>query len=211
MLNLVRTARPALCLIALLAMTGPVFAQSTDAEQGAQPGSGAVSGISSQLSMGQDADAPDDMGQPYTRKEIGDWELRCLRTDDAENDPCQMYQLLVDGDDVPVAEVSLFRLPQGGQAEAGATVIVPLETALPNQLTIRIDGGAAKRYPYAFCNQLGCYARIGLTQEDVAAFKRGREATLTIVPALAPDQIVELTLSLTGFTASYDETSVIAQ
>ncbi len=78
-------------------------------------------------------------------------------------------------------------------------------------MTLQIDGGAPKRYPYAFCNQLGCYSRIGLTEEDVNAFKRGREAVMTIIPALAPDQEVKLTMSLEGFTASYDKVSVIDQ
>ena len=167
--------------------------------------------IESQLSLGQDADASDGLGKPYTKEVNGAWELRCLKTETPEQDPCQMYQLMDDGQGAPVAEFSLFRLPGEGKAKAGATVIVPLETALPNQLTVQIDGGQAKRYPYAFCNQLGCYSRIGLTQEDVAAFKRGREAVLTIIPALAPDQQVKLTMSLEGFTASYDKVSVIEQ
>lgn len=210
MLTMNLTARFALCLTGFLALSSAGLAQSTDTTT-TEEDTAAPSQIEQQLSMGENADAPTDLGQPYTQEVIGDWEMRCLRTEEPENDPCQMYQLMVDGDDIPVAEFSLFRLPEGGQAQAGATVIVPLETALPNQLTIRIDGGAAKRYPYAFCNQLGCYARIGLTAEDVNAFKRGKEARLSIVPALAPDQLVELTLSLSGFTASFDKTSVIAQ
>jgi invasion protein IalB len=78
-------------------------------------------------------------------------------------------------------------------------------------LTVAVDGGKARRYPYAFCNPVGCYVRLGLTADDVAAFKRGKEAIITIVPALAPDQQVKLTLSLDGFTASFDKSSVIDQ
>ncbi|MEO0866789.1 MAG: invasion associated locus B family protein, partial [Pseudomonadota bacterium] len=59
------------------------------------------------------------------------------------------------------------------------------------------------------CNAIGCYARIGLVQEEVNSFRRGNQATVTIVPALAPDQKVDLTLSLTGFTAAFDKTSQI--
>ena len=166
--------------------------------------------LANELPMGEDADKDPQLGQPYNAETIGAWDMRCVKTEQ-ETDPCQMYQLLDDGENNPVAEVSLFRLPPGGKAVAGATIVVPLETALPNQLTIAVDGGNARRYPYAFCNPVGCYARLGLTVEDVAAFKRGREATVTIVPALAPDQTVELTLSLEGFTASYDKASVIEQ
>jgi invasion protein IalB len=194
------------------------FAQTATEEQPAQteeqqlqPGtSGNAAQIEEQLSLGEDADKDPELGKPYTKKEIGSWEMRCIKTEE-EVDPCQMYQLLADGEGAPVAEVSLFRLPDGGQAKAGATVVVPLETALPAQLTLSVDGGKARRYPYAFCNPVGCYVRMGLTDADIGAFKRGKQAVLTIVPALAPDQKVNLTLSLDGFTAGYDEVSVIEQ
>ena len=167
-------------------------------------------GIESQLSLGEDADSDPELGKPYAKKVIGAWEMRCLKTNE-EVDPCQMYQLMDDGEGNPVAEVSLFRLPEGGKAVAGATIVVPLETALPNQLTLSVDGGKARRYPFAFCNPVGCYVRLGLTADDVNQFKRGNEGVFTIVPALAPDQKVTLTLSLDGFTAGYSEVSVIAQ
>ncbi|MEP2954756.1 MAG: invasion associated locus B family protein [Sulfitobacter sp.] len=210
----------ALPLCAALALTAPMtaFAQTATEEEPAQteeqqpqPGtSGNAAQIEEQLSLGEDADKDPELGKPYTKKEIGSWEMRCIKTEE-EVDPCQMYQLLADGEGAPVAEVSLFRLPDGGQAKAGATVVVPLETALPAQLTLSVDGGKARRYPYAFCNPVGCYVRMGLTDADIGAFKRGKQAVLTIVPALAPDQEVKLTLSLDGFTAGYDEVSVIEQ
>ena len=162
------------------------------------------------LSLGEDADKDPDLGKPYTSELNGAWEMRCIKTEQ-EVDPCQMYQLVNDGEGNPVAEVSLFRLPDGGKAVAGATIVVPLETSLTNQLTIAVDGGSARRYPFAFCNPVGCYVRLGLTDDDIAAFKRGNAAVLTIVPALAPDQKVPLALSLEGFTAGYDKVSVIEQ
>lgn len=202
------TALP-LCLA--LAITAPVgaFAQSTTTTT-EETQSGTSAEISDQLSLGEDANADPELGKPYTAEVIGAWEMRCIKTEE-EKDPCQMYQLLDDGEGAPVAEISLFRLPGSGKAEAGATIIVPLETALPRQLTISVDGGKGRRYPYAFCNPVGCYVRLGLTAADVTAFKRGKEAKITIIPALAPDQTVDLTLSLSGFTASYDKVSVIDQ
>lgn len=198
-----RTALP-LCASLLALSTLSAFAQTAETETDAKPT------IEDQLSLGEDANKDPELGKPYTKEVIGAWEMRCIKTESGD-DPCQMYQLLDDGQGAPVAEISLFRLPEGGKAEAGATVVVPLETALPNQLTISVDGGSARRYPYAFCNPVGCYARLGMTSQDVAAFKRGNEAVITIVPALAPDQKVELSLSLQGFTASFDKVSVIQQ
>lgn len=165
--------------------------------------------IEDQLSLGEDANAPQ-IGQTYTREKNGDWDLRCIKGEVEAEEPCQMYQLMSDAEGTPVAEISIFRLAEGGRAVAGATIIVPLETSLPQQLTMTVDGGAARRYPYSFCNSIGCYSRIGLVAEEVAAFRRGNAATLSLVPALAPDQKVELKMSLSGFTASFDKTSVNA-
>ncbi len=182
--------------------TSAAFAQSTDTTTEEAPK------VESQLSMGEDASKDPELGKPYTKATDGAWEQRCIKTEE-EEDPCQMYQLMDDGEGIPVAEVSLFRLPDGGQAVAGATIVVPLETSLPAQVTVAIDGGAGKRYPFAFCNPVGCYARVGLTDADISAYKRGNEAKITIVPALAPDQKVVLNLSLEGFTAAYDKVSVL--
>lgn len=155
-----------------------------------------------QLSMGEEVDenAP---GRTFIAAEFGDWQQRCIRTEDG-SDPCQLYQLLRDGDGNAVAEMSVFGLPDGQQAAAGATVITPLETLLTRQLTLTVDSGQAKRYPFDFCSAAGCFARIGLTDAEIASFKRGSEARLMIVPAAAPDQEIMLTVSLSGFTAGYD-------
>jgi invasion protein IalB len=151
------------------------------------------------------------VGQTFVKEVIGDWQLRCVKGEEDTKDTCQMYQLMDDGQGSPIAEVSIFRLENGGRAKAGSTIIVPLETALQQQITISVDGGQTRRYPYSFCNQVGCYARVGFTSEDIANFKRGNAAKVTIVPALAPDNKVELILSLTGFTVAYDKVSIAKQ
>jgi len=143
------------------------------------------------------------VGSTYVQAEHGDWEVRCVRAEEGK-DPCQLYQLLSDEAGNAVAEISIFGLPAGQQAAAGATVITPLETLLTAQLTIAVDTAKAKRYPYTFCAAAGCFARIGFTAPDVAGFKAGAKAALTIVPAAAPDEKVVLNLSLKGFTAGYD-------
>jgi invasion protein IalB len=189
--------------------TAPGAAPEAQAEtQTPPPAADGAPSVEDQLSLGEDAETA--VGQPYTKEKVGAWDMRCIRTEEGE-DPCQMYQLLLDDQGAPVAEFSLFRLPAGGKAVAGATVVVPLETALQQQLTVTVDGGKPRRYPFAFCNPVGCYVRLGMTAEDVAAYKRGNLAKLSIVPVLAPDQKVELDLSLEGFTASFDKVSLIEQ
>ncbi len=163
------------------------------------------------LSMGQEVPAgsaslatPENavLGDTYLQAGFEVWEQRCVKTEDG-SDPCQLYQLLKDETGGPVAEISMFDLPEGSKAAAGATVIVPLETLLTANLQLTIDTGKAKIYPFTFCAKIGCIARIGFTVEEVDQFRKGAGAVLTIVPAVAPDQKVALNISLKGFTAGF--------
>ncbi|MBC7132909.1 MAG: invasion associated locus B family protein [Roseovarius sp.] len=148
---------------------------------------------------------------PYIRETHGDWSLRCFpnETGDRADDLCQMYQLLTEEAGNPVAEFSLYRLEGAGQVVAGATIAVPLGTLLTEEVKLAVDGGNARSYAYSFCTMAGCFARIGLTQADVDAMKRGARATIEIVPAQVPDQKVRIPMSLSGFTAAYEAASTI--
>lgn len=146
----------------------------------------------------------DGVGQSYVLDTQGAWEVRCIKTADGF-DPCQVYQLLKDQNGNAVAEFSMVALPAQSEAAAGATVITPLETLLTGQLTMSVDGGKAKRYPFTWCSQVGCFARIGFTSAEVNQLKKGANATIQIVPMVAPDKKVDLTVSLSGFTAGYEK------
>ncbi len=178
----------------------PLLAQSSDAP----------SQITDGLSDGTVVEDTRQVGDTYVKEEFSDWSLRCITTEDG-NDPCQMYQLLQDEGGSAIAEFTMFRLPEGSEAAAGATIVAPLETALEYGLTVKVDEAPAKRYPFAFCNTVGCYARIGLTAEEIEAYKRGAEAVVQIVPIVAQDQVVQVKLSLSGFTAAYEASTVLSQ
>ena len=211
-----RTLTLALATLAALAL--PAGAQDTQAPAADAPA--ADGSTAENLSLGEDvtagAPAPavgEGVGTPYVREEFGDWQMRCIRAPEGQEDPCQLYQLLRDETDNAVAEISMFSLPDGGQAAAGATIITPLETLLTEQLTITVDSGAAKRYPFTWCSAIGCFARVGFTEAEVNQFKRGNAAKITIVPVAAPDQKVVLDVSLSGFTAglaAVDESNAAA-
>lgn len=188
-------------LIPLSLISALALAHSAIAQETAAPDAGA------DLDMGQPVSTGPALGERYVKETFGDWKLACVKTDTGA-DPCTIVQLLLNQEGNPLAEVTMFKIDQG-LAVAGATIIVPLETLLPRQLTISVDGASAKRYEYQFCNQVGCFAQIGLSGEDVEAFKKGNEAVVTIVPALAPDQVMSMTMSLSGFTAGYDALELV--
>ena len=180
----------------------PDAPETTDAPE--QPGEAAAAEQPAAPATPGDAEQAERPGQPYVAETHGDWALRCMRVAEGETEPCQLYQLLEDDDGNAVAEVTVLPLAPDAQAAAGVTVVAPLETLLTEQLSLSIDGGQTARYPFGFCNRAGCVARFGLSDQQLAAFKRGRAGDLRIVPASAPDQDVNLTLSLSGFTAGFE-------
>ncbi len=188
----------------LLALAAAAPAQTTETT----PAPAADAALPSDLSMGVEpnpglpSQTEAEVGMTYLAANFDKWEQRCAKTADGA-DPCQLYQLLLDKDGNSVGEISLFDLPAGGQAAAGATFMAPLETLLTANLRITIDAGKMRIYPFAYCTKLGCVARLGFTTEELAAFKKGSKAVLTIVPAAAPDKTVDLDLSLQGFTKGF--------
>ncbi|WP_425039070.1 invasion associated locus B family protein [Primorskyibacter sp. S187A] len=192
-------------LLLTLALAAPLHAQTAETET-----DDGASAVENDLSTGTPAVTENQLGTAYTKEVSGDWEIRCVRTQTPEQDPCQLYQLLKDQSGNAVSEVSVFKLADGGEIVAGATVIVPLETLLTAQLTMAIDGANARRYPFSFCSQVGCYARLGLTDAEVTGFKRGAKAQVQIRPFAAPDQTVTVEMSLTGFTAGFDKIEAVA-
>jgi invasion protein IalB len=204
---------PSLSLAALLALSLPLAAQEAATEgadettaeapaateEAAPEASEAPAAPSGDLATG--APAAPQGPRIYVREEHGDWEVRCLEAPEGQEDPCQLFQRLEDQGGQPTADINFFDVPDGEEIVAGATLLTPLQTLLTAQVTMSIDGGEPKRYPYSFCDQSGCYSRMGFTEGDVAALRRGAVATVIVVPALAPDQPAQLEMSLSGFTA----------
>lgn len=182
-------------------------AEATDAATTAETATDADAATTEtpeELSMGEEVVDENAPGTTYIVERFDAWQLRCVRVEEGQKEPCQLFQLMKDTDGTAIAEINLVTLAKGGQAVAGATIVAPLETLLTKQLTLSVDGGAKKRYPFRFCSQIGCYSQIGFSNGDIASFKRGAAASLSIVPAFAPEELITVKLSLSGFTKAYD-------
>lgn len=160
-------------------------------------------------------------GETYIAEEFGDWDFSCVRTGTG-NDPCRFTQDLENGEGGRVAQVSVVPLPEGSAVAAAAIIETPLGTLLrvprnqeelaqPGGLRMQVDGGQLRVFQFSFCNAGGCVAEVGMEQELVDAFKRGRTAIITIWSADAPTQPVQLPLSLSGFTAGYERVETLAR
>ncbi|WP_170769775.1 invasion associated locus B family protein [Ruegeria lacuscaerulensis] len=183
-------------VVAAMLWAGAVAAQENQADTTTAP----------QTQAGADLDLGEEgprVGSRYIKEEHGDWMISCVKTEAGE-DPCFLRQILAGDQGQPIADITIQNLPEGSPAAARATVVVPLEILLQAQLALSIDGAPGKRYNYHHCNPVGCLAQLGFTQGDIDAMKAGTTATLSLVSLLAPTQLLEMEVSLAGFTAGFD-------
>ncbi|MBC9245769.1 invasion associated locus B family protein [Paracoccus sp. 11-3] len=149
------------------------------------------------------------VGQYYAKSTNGEWTTRCIRTDQGK-DPCELYQLMKDGQGNSVAEMTLIPL-KNGEIAAGATLIAPLETDLIQGLGLGIDNAQPRAYPFSFCAPVGCISRMGFTAAELSALKRGNTAKVSLRPfGATSEEPIQLQLSLSGFTAAFDELQAYA-
>lgn len=192
-----------LTLLLALGLAAPLAAQEATDATGTEPAAES-SDATAEQPVSPAVAKPAAVDEPYVKESFGDWQLRCVKVDEGP-EPCQLYQLLDDkATGNPIMEITLLALPEGGDAVAGATVIVPLETLLTQKLNVTIDNGKTKRFDFTFCAEVGCVARMGLTEDDLNAFRKGNVATLTVVPVADPSRTVDVDLSLSGFTAGFE-------
>ncbi|MDE0589537.1 invasion associated locus B family protein [Halocynthiibacter sp. C4] len=194
-------------LVAGLSAAAPMFAQDADANSESND---AAVGFSQGEPVNPGLPSKDSaqVGQEYLLESHGDWDIRCAKTENGV-DPCQLYQLISNAE-ADVAEISLYPLKDAGLVAAGATIITPLGTMLEQGVVLVVDETEGRRYPYTFCSNIGCVARVGLTNTDIEGFKEGTKGTVKLVPVQAPNTEVEAYMSLSGFTAAYTKIQEIA-
>ncbi|MGP1358025.1 invasion associated locus B family protein [Roseicyclus sp.] len=162
--------------------------------------------------VAQDATPEREPGEAYVAETFTDWELRCITAaEPGQAERCEMFQLLTDEQDNPVAvfRVNVPLAAAEGQV-AAAIIVTPIETLLAPGVRLRIDEGDVAGIPFTLCEASGCLARIPLNEENVAAFRAGGDVFLEIFALVRSDlgEIggvpVPLTASLRGFTAAYN-------
>ena len=165
---------------------------------------GLVAQEASGLSLGKPLETIREPGEIYLAGNKGDWNVRCITGNPGEIDKCEIQQLLFLNENTPVADISIFKLPEGERAVAAANVMVPLETLLTKKFRFAFSEASVKEFPYSFCNQNGCLVRMGLLEEDIEAMKKGSSSELSITHISSPEASINLNLSLNGFTAAFD-------
>lgn len=137
--------------------------------------------------------------EPYIKERFKNWTLKCIKPVNSI-ERCEANQIIFNQKQQPVAEISIIKLPKGQVAAAAATIIVPLETILSEGLVLAIQELEPKKYQFKFCNSLGCYSQIGLTDDEVEALKRKGKASIFLKHISSGDQQIVIPMSLDGFT-----------
>ena len=142
--------------------------------------------------------------EPYIKERFENWSLKCIKTVNSI-ERCEANQIIFNQKQQPVAEISIIKLPKGQVAAAAATIIVPLETILSEGLVLAIQELEPKKYQFKFCNSLGCYSQIGLTDDEVEALKRKEKASIFLKHISSGDQQIVIPMSLDGFTKTFSK------
>ena len=140
--------------------------------------------------------------EPYIKERFENWTLKCIKPMNSI-ERCEANQIIFNQKQQPVAEISIIKLPKGQVAAAAATIIVPLETILSEGLVLAIQELEPKKYQFKFCNSLGCYSQIGLTDDEVEALKRKEKASIFLKHISSGNQQIVLPMSLDGFTKTF--------
>ena len=140
--------------------------------------------------------------EPYIKERFENWSLKCIKPVNSI-ERCEANQIIFNQKQQPVAEISIIKLPKGQVAAAAATIIVPLETILSEGLVLAIQELEPKKYQFKFCNSLGCYSQIGLTDDEVEALKRKEKASIFLKHISSGDQQIVIPMSLDGFTKTF--------
>jgi len=202
-LRVFKTQTAAMLSLLLFIAASPALGQGVDRQESDAPDTPNVDGVESESADGVAANLEN--GLPiYVGAVYGDWDVRCAKTEDGP-DPCHLYQLLKDDSNNPVSEINVLPMSGDNEFVAVATVVTPLETLLTRGLAISVDDGEIRQHSFLWCSNAGCVSRIGLNEADLTALKRGLRATLSIFPARAANRRIDLTVSLTGFSAGFND------
>lgn len=139
------------------------------------------------------------LAQPDPAERIGDWIKVCEPIPNSTQKTCGIIQNVIiqeTGESVLKAVVR--------EESIGHTVLLslPLGFALPPGIEVRVDQGAAVRYPVQTCTNHGCLSGWLLDDAKINAMKRGATMTVTLLDLNGTP--FEIPISLTGFTKGFE-------
>ncbi len=159
---------------------------------------------SAQTGADSEAAPSGEQNPDITTERYKDWALSC-RTDQASGDrQCSMFQRLVIQETNQVAlnvAIGFLRSEDGNRVPV-AIFTFPLGIFLPGGAEIQVDDAEPFRLQIERCFRRGCQSGVALDDAHLAQFRAGSQANVKIMQDRG--QAVDLTVSLSGFSAAYN-------
>ncbi|HEU4987074.1 MAG TPA: invasion associated locus B family protein [Rhizobiaceae bacterium] len=127
------------------------------------------------------------------------WFKACSKQEDV--DICNVQNILVADSGQLITGVSMIEV-KGKVNRKVFQITVPSGRLIPPGIGLQVDNNATQKIDYAICLPDRCIAEAPLTDQLVAAFKKGSSLTLTSVNF--QNQPNPIKVSLEGFTSAYD-------
>ncbi|WP_187971087.1 invasion associated locus B family protein [Aquibium microcysteis] len=127
------------------------------------------------------------------------WFKACSKQEDI--DICNVQNIVVADSGQLITGVSLIEV-KGKVNRKVFQVTVPTGRMMMPGIGMQVDTSKPQKVDYAVCFPDRCVAEVPMTDELVAAFKKGTELTLTSVNF--QNQPNPIKVSLSGFTAAFD-------
>lgn len=128
-----------------------------------------------------------------------EWYKVCTKQED--NDVCIVQNIVQAPSGQLLTAVGLIDV-SGKVNRKIMQVSVPSARLIQPGVNVQIDGGAAQRIEYSVCMPDKCVAEVVLTDQMIAAYKKGGELVLTSVNFQRSPNPIKI--SLAGFTQAYD-------
>ena len=127
------------------------------------------------------------------------WFKACSKQEDV--DICNVQNIMVADTGQLLTAVSMIEV-KGKVNRKIFQITVPSGRMVPPGIGMQIDGGQTQKIDYMICLPDRCIAEAPLTDQLVAAFKRGSQVTLTSVNFQNQPNPIQVTLA--GFTGAFD-------
>jgi invasion protein IalB len=135
-------------------------------------------------------------------RQFDDWKVGCERSTQGDGQVCFAFQMLQHETSKRTLGYISIGYPAAGKSPL-AILNLPLGMLIPSGAVLQVDGVSVKAdAPIKVCYAEGCRAELPFSAAMVAAFRQ--QATARVAFMNLDESLIELPISLKGFTAAFD-------
>ena len=138
--------------------------------------------------------------KPESGKKFKDWTVVCEKLPKTGKEVCNIFQNVTNEKKKVVLQVAIGYLP--GMDKPQVLLTLPLGVLLEAGMEFKAGSAKAVRLPFKVCVAKGCVAMSILDDATIKGLKTGSKGGVKF--AVAKDKVIEIPVSLSGFTAAFN-------